>query len=304
MGASITNPGFRRHFYKSDRTIFIVLVIVPIFAFFLLWYYWPILVTMGMSLFNIDTYLTQKPTFVGFQNYLKAINNPVIWEILRNTFVFTIVTTVIGTVLAVLVALLLESISSFKAFFRTLYFIPVITSMIAVSLMWKWLYQPRFGLFNVILGALNLPTQKWLNDPSLALMCIAAMSIWKGLGYSVVIAMAGLGGIPREFQEAARVDGAGAWQNFWSIKLPLLRPTLVFLMVTGVIGNLQVFTPMYIMTRGGPFNSTRTIVYEIYNQAFIQFHGGYASALAIILLVLTLFVSYIQVRLTSTKWEY
>jgi ABC-type sugar transport system permease subunit len=304
MRASITNPGFRRHFYKSDRNIFIVLVIVPIFSFFLVWFYWPILVTMGMSLFNVDTYLIQKPTFVGFGNYLKAINNPVVWEILRNTFVFTIVTTVIGTVLAVLVALLLESISSFKAFFRTLYFIPVITSMIVVSLMWKWLYQPRFGLFNVVLEALHLPTQKWLNDPSLALMCIAAMSIWKGLGFSVVIAMAGLGGIPREFQEAARVDGAGAWQNFWSIKLPLLRPTLVFLMVTGVIGNLQVFTPMYIMTQGGPFNSTQTIVYEIYNQAFVQFHGGYASALAIILLLLTLFVSYIQVRLTSTKWEY
>jgi multiple sugar transport system permease protein len=304
MRGSTTNQVFRRNLYKSDRTFFIVVVTVPIFFFFLVWFYWPIFVTMGMSLLKVDTYLTQKPIFVGFQNYRNAINSQVLWQTLGNTFYFTIVSTIIGTVLAMIVALLLESISIFKAFFRTIYFLPVITSMVVVALLWKWFYQPAFGLFNIILSALNLPTQKWLLDPKIAMMCIAIMSIWKGLGFGVVIMLAGLGGIPREYQEAARVDGANAWSNFFFIKLPLLRPTIVFLTVTGVIGNLQVFTPMFIMTKGGPFISTQTIVYQIYSQAFEMFNGGYASALAIILLLITLFISYIQIRLTSTKWEY
>jgi multiple sugar transport system permease protein len=184
-----------------------------------------------------------------------------------------------------------------RTFFRTAYFIPVITSWAAVSFVWIWMFEPRWGLVN------SLASPVW------SLPAVVIVSIWKGLGYNMVIFLAGLQGIPREVREAALIDGANRWQSFWSVTFPLLNPTIVFVTVTAVISSLQVFTPAVIMTTrqgeaGGPINSTRVMVYHIYSIAFRNSQLGFGAALAFVLFVLILIVAIVQLRLTQRNFEY
>jgi multiple sugar transport system permease protein len=213
---------------------------------------------------------------------------------------------------ALFVAMLINSQKRLVSFFRTTYFIPVVTSAVATSVMWRWLYQPRFGLINqlinlVFVDTLGLhinPSIQWLTSKSLAMPSIIAMDIWKGLGFTMVLFLAGLTSIPSVYYEAAKIDGAGRWRLFRHITVPLLQPTLVFVLVTGMIGSLQVFTPMYVMTAGGPVNSTKTIVYLLYDKAFTIYRFGYASGLAFMLFAIVLVLTAIQLRLTRMRWEY
>ncbi len=292
--------------HNFSKKAFVVAVIAPAIIFFLVWFYWPIVSTLWMSFTNANTYNPRAATFVGLENYIKLVSRPTTWLIIGNTITFAVLTVVGQLLMGLAIALMLESITKGRAFFRTIYFIPFVTDLAAVSLMWKWLYQPRFGLINVVLDALYLPTQTWLDDPKLALASIIVMSIWQGMGYSVVILLAGLGGIPREYQEAASIDGANAWKRLILIKLPLLRPALAFLAVAGMVNGMQVFTQINMMTQGRPFDTTRTIVYEIFEKGFRNSPplGGYASALSIILLVAILGFSYLQIRMLSISWEY
>lgn len=299
-----------KRFLFSQR-MFLVVVLTPTVAFYLIFAYLPIVGSIAMSFSNVDTFLIiQGARLVGGENYREAFEDPLTWLSLKNTFVFATITVPARVALALAVAMLLNSIRRGRSLFRTLYFIPVITSMVAVSILWKWLYQPRFGLLNVLIDmiktplGLNLPTIRWLEDPAWALLSIAIMSIWKDLGFTAVLFLAGLSGIPSEYYEAARIDGAGRWELFSKITLPLLQPTMVFVLVTGTIGTLQVFTQMYVMTQGGPLYATYTIVYLIYDKAFREFLGGYTSALACILFVIILVISLLQLKIYKTTWEY
>ncbi|MBV7339917.1 sugar ABC transporter permease [Chloroflexi bacterium TSY] len=281
----------------------------PAFFFLLVLIVFPILFAFWISLH--DWSLIPQPTpFLGFQNYIEAIKDPLTIKSLRNTLVYTIGVVPVGMTLALILALVMNQNGlPFRTLFRTVYFIPVITSWVAVSFVWVWMFEPRWGFVNAFLSWFGITGIKWLASPTWALPAIIIVAIWKGLGFSMVLFLAGLQGIPREMYEAARIDGASRWQNFRFITFPLLNPTIVFITVTGVIGSLQVFTPAVIMTTrqgeaGGPINSTRVMVYHIYATAFRYNNLGYGAALAFLLFVLILAITLIQLRLTQREIEY
>jgi ABC-type sugar transport system permease subunit len=193
--------------------------------------------------------------------------------------------------------------------YRTTYYLPVVTSLVAISMVWMWLYDPNYGLLNYGLELISraasfalrkevmLPPQAWIGDPGKAMASIVVMSIWRGLGYNMVIYLAGLQGIPHHLYEAARIDGAGRWQQFRSITWPLLKPTTAFILVISVIGASQVFAQVYVMTNGGPNNATTTIVHQIFQNAFSFMKMGYASAMAFVLFAIIFLLSIINLRL-------
>lgn len=283
--------------------------LAPAFFFLLVLIVIPILFAFWISLH--DWSLVPRPNpFIGVQNYVTAIADELTIKSLQNTLVYTITVVPVGMVLALLLALIMNQEGlPWRAFYRTVYFIPVITSWVAVSFIWVWLFEPRYGLVNEFLRLLGGSGVKWLASPTWALPAIIIVAIWKDLGFGMVIFLAGLQDIPRELYEAAKIDGVNRWQNFRFITFPLLNPTLVFLTVTGLIGSLQVFTPAVIMTTrqgeaGGPINSTRVMVYHIYATAFRYNQLGYGAALAFLLFALILVITLIQLRVTQRNVEY
>jgi multiple sugar transport system permease protein len=284
--------------------------LTPAFFFLIVLLLFPILFAFWISL--RDWSLIPRPyPFVGLGNYVEAFKDPLTIKSIKNTFIYTIGAVPVSMVISLALALVmnLETLP-FRTLFRTAYFIPVITSWVAVSFVWIWMFEPRWGLVNTFLAWFGIHGIKWLASPKWALPAVIIVSIWKGLGYNMVIFLAGLQTIPRELLEAAKIDGASRWQSFWSVTLPLLNPTIVFITVTAVIGSLQVFTPAVIMTSGfggeagGPINSTRVMVYHIYSMAFRANRLGYGAALAFILFAIVLVVTIIQLRVTQRDIEY
>jgi len=296
----------------AGRHLMILLAVIPVLLFNGLWSFFPILYSLIMSFFEWNP-LAVQTKFLGLANYIYAFSQDTLfWLSLRNTLYYMIITVPMGIFLSLLVALLINSLPRLVGFYRTIYFIPVVTSMVAVAIVWRWLYQTQFGLFNQILQMvlndflhLNVNTSiQWLTSTSLAMPSVMVLSIWKGLGFTMVLFLAGLTSIPSIYYEAAKVDGAGRWQLFWNITIPLIQPTMIFVTITGVIDALQTFTPMYIMTGGGPVNATKTIVFILFDQAFKVFHFGYASALAFILFFVIMVLTLIQWRFMRVRWEY
>jgi multiple sugar transport system permease protein len=281
----------------------------PTFVFLLALILFPILFAFWISLHDWSLIPRDFP-LIGLQNYVKALGDDLTLTSLRNTLVFTIGAVPIGMILSMGLALVMNIDGlPYRTAFRAIYFIPVITAWVAVSFVWLWMFEPRYGLVNTLLGFVGITGIKWLASPVWALPAIMIVAIWKSLGYNMVIFLAGLQGIPRELREAATIDGANRWQTFWGITFPLLNPTIVFVTVTAVIGSLQVFTPAVIMTTkqgeaGGPINSTRVMVYHIYATAFRNNQLGYGAALAFLLFALILVITVVQLRLTQRDVEY
>jgi len=281
----------------------------PAFFFLLVLVIFPILFAFWISLHDWSLIPRDFP-FIGLANYVEAITDKLTLKSLKNTLVYTIGAVPVSMVLSLSLALIMnQDRLPVRTLFRTVYFVPVITSWVAVSFVWVWMFEPRWGLVNTFLGWFGITGIKWLASPTWALPAIMIVAIWKGLGYNMVIFLAGLQGIPREMYEAAQIDGANAWQRFWSITLPLLNPTIVFITVTAVIGSLQVFTPAVVMTTvqgeaGGPIDSTRVMVYHIYATAFRYTRLGYGAALAFLLFALILVVTLVQLRVTQREIEY
>jgi multiple sugar transport system permease protein len=240
----------------------------------------------------------------GLGNYEKIFQSKVFWTALWNTFYYTIGTIppkmVIGLVLAILLNRGLRAISIFRA----IYYLPVVTATVAVSVIWLWIYNPSYGLANMILDMLHIPDQTWLLNPKLALPSLMILGIWKYIGSVMIIYLAGLQGIPEMYYEAASIDGANRWQQFRHITLPLLQPATFFNFVTLAITSFQVFEQMYVMTDGGPGYATTTMVYEIYREAFERFHMGYASALAVILFLIVFVLTLINFKFGGSTFEY
>jgi ABC-type sugar transport system permease subunit len=203
----------------------------------------------------------------------------------------------IGTALALLMALVIDRPLRGITFFRTTYYLPVVTSFVAVSFIWLWIYEPQFGVLNDLFEIFGLPRLHWLRDPSTALLSIAILSIWKNVGYNMVIYLAGLQGIPTHLYEAAKVDGANAWERFWKITVPLLSPTTFFVFVVYFIGALQMFVQAWILTQGGPLDSTLTVVYLIYSNGFEYLKMGYAAAMSMILFAIIAVITYVNTRI-------
>jgi multiple sugar transport system permease protein len=279
---------------------------VPI-VFFLTIRIAPTLYAFWVSLHQWDPIAIEHP-YVGLANFRRMWHDEVFWKALRNTWVYVIVGVPAGLILSLMVALGLQRLTRYVGFYRLLYFVPYMTSLVAVGWVWRWIYTPN-GVLNEGLSYLGIGPFKFLQSPDQAIYAIIAMTVWQGLGFQVVIFLAGLEGIPDTYYEAAALDGAGSVQRFFGITIPLLNPTIVFLTVVGVISSLQVFTQIRTMTsqgQGGPLNSTLSLVLYVYQQAFANLPSrmGYASAMTVVLFLMILAITIVQLKVLSRRYEY
>ncbi|KAM3090682.1 carbohydrate ABC transporter permease [Phormidesmis sp. 146-35] len=236
--------------------------------------------------------------WVGLKNYWRLMVSPDFWQVVWNTVYFTVATVIPGLVIPLGLAVLLDRTIALQGLLRAAYFIPSITSLVAVGLGFRWLFQTD-GPVNEWLSVVNIAPIPWLQDTVWAMPVLILLSIWKQLGFNLVVFLAGLQTIPLNRYEAAELDGAGSWQKFWYVTLPELRPTLIFAAVTTAIFTLRSFEQVYVITGGGPLNSTNLLVYYIYDQAFSQFDFGYAAAAATILLGVTIVLVYLQLKVSE-----
>lgn len=250
--------------------------------------------------------LSGENRFIGFSQYEAALTDTTFWLSLKNTFYFTVLSIPAIVILALAAALLFSSTVDFKfkGFFKAIYFLPVITSSVAVAFVWDWLYQPEIGLFNYILKSCGLPRQLWLHSAKQVIPSISLMHVWSRLGFNMVIFIAGLEAIPKQLYEAAEIDGAKGWKTFFHITLPLLNPQLLLVGILEVITALRMFSLPYVATGGGPGNASRMVVLHIHDKAFKWMKMGEASVAALILFIIIIFISVLQWRFLRKPVEY
>ena len=282
------------------RDSFWVLVFLgPNLVGFLVFTLWPVIMTFVLSLSSYDILSPMK--FIGFQNYRELFQDEVFLKVFKNTWVYTLTTVPIGVTMSLFLAIALDRSDRGIRFFRGAYFIPVISSMVSIGVVWQWLYNPEFGLINNLLSRIGIKGPMWLTSDKTAMMALIIVSIWKNLGYNMLIFLAGLQSIERNYYEAAEIDGAGWWQQFRNITVPLLTPTTFFVLVMAFIGSFQVFDLVMMMTQGGPGRATSVVVHYLYQNAFKFFKMGYASAMAYVLFAVILAVTGVQM-LFQKKW--
>lgn len=262
----------------------------------------PVLFSFGMSFTNWDG--LGPATFTGLRNYAKLLTDDLFATAVRNTFVYSFGTVLPMMAMALGLALLLNSSLRGRTFFRVVVYLPVVVSWVAGALIWRLMFLHPDGVINAALGTFGIEPQLWTSDPLLALPAIMWMSFWKGLGFFTVIYLAGLQTIPTSLHEAGMIDGANRWQLFWSITLPLLRPTTLFALVIGIIGSFEVFVPVLLMTNGGPGYASMVMVMAIYRSAFETHQMGYASTMAVVLFLAMFCVSWLQFKFIGREVEY
>jgi multiple sugar transport system permease protein len=276
------------------------LLVAPALAAIVLFFALPVLAGFVLSLTDFDLYAVADlgaARWVGAGNYASLLADPLFWKALRNTLLLVGLGVPLTLILALGGALLVHSrLALIPGFWRTAFFAPVVTTLVAVSVVWRYLYHPRFGLLDQALVRLGLPAVDWLGDPRWAMPAIALLAVWRTFGYCLVIYVAGLAAIPETLHEAAKIDGASAWQRFRHVTLPLLTPTTVFVGILTSVGFFQVFAEPYVMTRGGPLNATTTISLLMYQQGFRWWNMGRAAAIAFVLFSMILAASWLQAR--------
>ncbi|MCI0691426.1 sugar ABC transporter permease [candidate division KSB1 bacterium] len=278
-------------FLSPTLVIFSVFILFPVFfSFYLSFHKW--------NMFSPDR------SFVGLDNYRRIIESPEFWMVLKNTVVYTLGTVPLNMALALVVAYFLNKKVVGKKFLRTAFFTPVIISSVAAAVIWRWVYEPSFGLLNYVLSWFGIPSVNWINDPTAAMSALIIMGVWKTFGVNMVLFAAGLQGIPEHYYEAAEIDGAGRWSKFWNITLPLLSPTTFFILVMSIIGSFQVFDIVYVLTSGGPLGATKVMVFYLYENAFKFFEMGYASAVAYLLFALIFVLTLIQIKYLKGRVHY
>jgi multiple sugar transport system permease protein len=278
------------------------LFVLPATALIVLFGIVPIGWVVLLSLQHND--LLTAPTWVGLGNFRTLAHDPVFRDSIRRTIVYTILFVPLSVGGALAVALLLHAEIRFSRFYRTAVFVPVATSTVATGIIFNWLLDPTYGIANYLLGKVGVGPYGFFQDPDQALYAVVAMTVWGWLGFDVIIYLAALQGIPQDVLEAAALDGARGWATFRHVVLPLLSPATLFLIVWSTINALQVFDEIYVTTRGGPLQATTVLVYEIYNEAFVVFHAGYAAAIAVVLFLITLVFSVIQLWVGSRRVHY
>ena len=275
--------------------------LTAIFFFFFI----PVIAAFLISFTDFDLYALANfsdTRFIGLKNYLNLFQDPLFWQSLKNTFYFVIAAGPLSIAVSLGAAILLNSrLVKFKALFRLTYFIPVVTTLVAVAIVWRFIYHPRFGILNYFLGLFNFHPIDWLGDPNWAMPAIILMTVWKNFGYNMIIFIAGLQNIPENLYEAALVEGANSWQKFKNITLPLLAPTTLFVSIITMIGFFQLFAEPYIMTQGGPLNRTLSIVQYMYQEGFRWWNMGYSAAIAFVLFFIIFIGTMIQFKLRKTS---
>ncbi len=272
-----------------------IVFVFPLLFFLTVYWIIPSLSSLYFSLTNYSVVLKTK--WVGLGNFGRLFEDVLFWRSLKNSAYFTLGNIPLSIASGLLVAITVNSAIRFRNAFRVIFYLPVVTSSIALSMVWLWLLDPHFGLINAALGVVGIGPQQWLQSTSQAMPSIVIMSVWGGVGSTMIIYLAGLQGIPDSLYEAAQVDGANRWQSFRYITLPSLQPITLYLLVTSIIGSFQIFGPIYAMTDGGPAFATTTIVHQIYINGFRYFNMGYAAAQSWVLFVILLGLSVVNLRL-------
>jgi multiple sugar transport system permease protein len=275
--------------------------LTPALALMGIFFYVPVLAGLLLCLTDFDIYAFGSlgtVRFVGLRNFSHLFGDPVFWTSLRNTLYFVGVGGSLSVLVSLVTALVLNARGvRLRPLFRTVYFAPVVTTLVAVAIVWRYLYHPKYGLVNHALGAFGIGPIDWLGDPHWAMPGIVLLAVWRNFGYNMLIFVAGLGSIPEELYEAAAIDGAGAWRRFLHVTLPGLAPIFVFVGITTMIGFFQLFAEPYVMTQGGPLRSTTSLVLLMYEEGFRWWRMGVASAIALILLLVTLAGTLVQMYL-------
>ncbi|MCJ7841286.1 sugar ABC transporter permease [Lederbergia sp. NSJ-179] len=283
---------------KKNQTLwgyfFLTPQLIGLLAFSLI----PLGFALVLSFMNWDGFGAK--TFASLNNFIGQFQNPVFWKALRNTALYTILFVPVGITISLLLAIMLNNIKG-KEIYRVFYFMPVVTSSVSVGVIWMWILNGDFGILNQALAAIGIQGPLWLTDTRWVMISIAMLSIWWQVGYNMVIFLAGLQGVSKSYYEAAQIDGASKIQQFRHITLPLISPTTFFVSIMAIIGSFQVFDQAFVMTNGGPAKASYTLVYHIYETAFINFRMGESSAAAMILFVIILIFTLIQFKF-SDRW--
>jgi multiple sugar transport system permease protein len=278
---------------------------VPALTMLSLFFFVPVLLAFALSLTDFDLYAladTNDLRFVGFRNYAELLQTPLFWKALGNTFYFVIVGVPLSIGLSLGAALLLNGVASkLVGIFRTALFAPVVTTLVAVAVIWRYLLHTRYGMINYGLESLGIDPVDWLGDPDWAMPAIILFAVWKNFGYNMVILLAGLQTIPNDLYEAARIDGATAWDRFRHVTMPGLGPMLLLVSVLTMAGYFQLFAEPYVMTQGGPVESTVSVLYFMYEQGFKWWNLGFASAVAFILFLIMFTLTAIQYRIAKSR---
>ena len=285
-------------FYNSQVFVAFLFLLVPVLLLTALKIY-PVFYNLYLSFTRYE--LFEPPRFVGMKNYNYVYSNTVTRQSIVNTLLFTIEAVPIGTALALIIAKLLDQSLRGRVFLRTLYYLPVVSSVVVSAMIWRWIYSPQHGLLNYLLGTVGISPQNWLHDPNLALISLVIVTIWGSIGSNMVIFLAGLQDIPRDVIEAARVDGANPIQSFLFITVPLMRPVILFVVVTFTIGIFRNFGLIFMLTQGGPFNRTNTMVWEVYQNVFGYLRLGRGAAISVVMLVIVLILTLISFRVLRER---
>jgi multiple sugar transport system permease protein len=274
-------------------------------ALIAIFFFLPVIAGLALSLTDFDPYTigdVHNIRFVALANYRSLLGSAVFWQAFTNTLYFSLVGGPLMVAVSLAAALLINSrLARFKSAFRTIYFAPVVTTLVAVSIVFKYVYHPRFGVLNRALAAIGITGPDWLGDPKWAMFSIILLAVWKGFGFTMIIFIAGLQNIPYDMYEAARIDGAGTWRQFRHITLPMLGPTFLFVGVVTAVGHLQIFAEPYVMTGGGPLNHTLTLVMMMYLQGFKFWRMGYAAAVAFLLFIVIGAATLLQMKLKARE---
>ena len=277
------------------------LFVAPALAAIALFLFVPVVASLLLSFTDFDIYAVANPAnlrFVGLGNYGALLGDPLFARALRNTLYYVAVGGPLSVAASLAAALLVNArFARFRPLFRTAFFLPVVTTLVAIAVVWRYLYHPRVGLVNQLLAHLGIAPIDWLGDPLWAMPAIIAMSIWKNFGFNMVIFVAGLQAIPERLYEAASLDGAGPWRQFRHVTLPMLAPTALFVAVMTMIGGFQLFAEPYVMTQGGPSNATLSIVLLMFQEGFRFWNMGYAAAVAFVLFAILLVATALQLKL-------
>jgi len=287
---------------SATRSVYFFLA--PALSAIFIFFFIPVIAAFIISFTDFDIYALgdySTVRFIWFTNYIELFNDPLFWTALRNTFYFVLVSAPLSIMVSLGAAILLNSkLIKFKAIFRLSYFIPVVTTLVAVAIVWRFIYHPKFGIMNYFLSWFNINPVDWLGDPVWAMPAIILMSVWKNFGYNMIIFLAGLQNISEELYEAAELEGASGWQKFKSITLPMLAPTTAFVSIITMIGFFQFFAEPYIMTQGGPLNSTLSIVQYMYHEGFKWWNMGYSASIAFVLFLIIIIGTLIQFKLQKS----
>lgn len=292
----------------NEQKISYLFIALP-FTIFFIFQLAPVAISFVWSFteYNVIT----SPKFIGFDNYEQLLfHDPLFWKALLNTVIYVVGVVPIGVIISLFLAVAIDQKIKFKNFFKSIFFLPTVTAIVAVSVIWKWLYAgEKYGLLNFFLIKLGFQPVDWLTSPSWILPSIMIMSIWAGIGYSMILFLAGLQTIPHAMYEAAEIDGAGFWYRFGHITLPLLRPTIVFVSIMSFVFSFQVFEQVYIITGGqagigGVLNSALTIVAYLYEKGFMKFQMGYASAIAYVIFAIVFVVTILNKRFMRSNFDY